>query len=288
MSAQALPASLRAALADALVLGHPDAPWQPPAALPHPSDLRRGIGIIEAQLHPVDRKHAAFCLAKLASGFNERLTKEEAHLRLEVWLETCGDIPTDLWSSATVDLLRSWKRDDHYGRVPEAADLRARAQDQMARRSIELQRCKAMLRATENPADKPGAGPIHVPERVRLKRIRDEWLSRTEHPYYLTNAANTERCLALEEKRPMERWAREHFDAKETERNRSGSVGAQAKAVVKAPDKPGMLRARARYWRSQGRAEFADELDSQADALAPRPPPPAAGDAPDEQYGHVR
>lgn len=254
------------------------------------SDLRRGIGILEAQLQPVDRKHAAFCIGKLISGFNERLTREEANMRVEVWLETCSDIPTDLWSAATVDLLRSWKRDDHYGRVPEAADFRAAIGDRLSRRVLELQRCKSMLKmATERPGETTAKnGPIRVPEKVRLRRIRDEWLAKTDHPYYFVNAANTERCLALEEKRPMEKWARDHFDAQDAERSR-GSFGGEVKAIVQAPDQVGMLRARARYWREQGRSEFAAELDQKADALEPKggdePPPSDITDIPEDRYG---
>ena len=78
----------------------------------------------------------------------------------------------------------------------------------------------------------------------------------------------------------MERWAIDHFDAKEAEqRGRGGSLGEVAKAILPrtVTSQAGLLRARARYWRSQGRTEAADELDQQANAMMPPsdelPPP---------------
>lgn len=168
-----MPASLKRALADALVLDHPDAPWRPPEQLPPSADLRRGVAILEQQLAGVDRKHAAWCIGKLASGFNERLTRDEASLRVEVWLEACGDLPADLWSAATVDLLRSWKRDDHFGRVPEPSDFRGAVQDRLARRALDLQRAKAML-AKANAPERKADLPVREQPIPRLKRILEE------------------------------------------------------------------------------------------------------------------
>lgn len=208
-----MPASLKRALADSFALGHPDIPWQLPADLPSARDLRDGLRTLEGQLLPVDRKHASFCLAKLASGFNERLTREEAAIRLEVWLEACGDIPADLWSTATVDLLRSWRRDDHFGRVPEAADLRKAVQDKLDLRSRQIARCKAMLA-------KAGDGPKtddyqREPEEQRLRAtiwrgwefrvgIRQGFLADKSWSW----AQRDERRLAEIENREPADWAR--------------------------------------------------------------------------------
>lgn len=208
--------SLKQALADLDAGDHPDvAGGLPlPRITPTTADLRVGVAILEQQLQPVGREHAAFCIAKLITGFNDRLTKDEAKLRVEVWLEACGDLPADLWSKATVELLRTWKRDDHFGRTPEPSDFRATVDDLAKRRATDLQRARAMLAKANEPDQAKPAGPIAVPNKVRLKRILEE---QREAPYpdeamRTHDMAHTERALAFEERRPMVAWAHAWFD----------------------------------------------------------------------------
>jgi hypothetical protein len=74
-SSQALPASLKQALADPFAWGnHPDVPWRLPETLPPAADIRRGVEILEGQLRPVDRKHAAYCLAEQPQAVQETTT----------------------------------------------------------------------------------------------------------------------------------------------------------------------------------------------------------------------
>lgn len=184
---------------------------------------------------PVGYDHVLFCTGKLITGFNERMTKDEAKARARVWMESCGDIPTDLWSSATVDLLRSWKRDDHYGRVPEPSDFRAAVHDRLQRRAIELQRAKAMLAKANEPTVRKEDAPIRESNVARLKRVlREQQDADVPEADRLFNMANTERALAFAEKRPMEHWAQQFFDdrvAKEGGRARE-SIGHQAGIVA--------------------------------------------------------
>src|SRR6185369_1744156 len=62
---------------------------------------------------------------------------------------------------------RSWRRDDHYGRVPEAADLRKAVQGKLDERSKQLARCKAMLAKAGKP-EAPGEFQKE-PEEYRLR-----------------------------------------------------------------------------------------------------------------------
>lgn len=228
-----MPLSLRQALADALVLDHPDAPWQPPEALPHPADLRRGVALLEEQLRRADKKHAAYCLAKLYAGFNERLTAGEIDAKVDIWIEVCAAIPNDLWADGVMELLRSWRRDAHFGRIPEPADLLDIVKVRLDKRLLDLKRTKAMLaRANEPAADQ---APVKwLSPNAQAKRLR-EVLEEQRNRDGLTDAerlhvmAHTERSLAMYEKRLMSPWAEEFFQARIKP---SDSIGQLVKAAV--------------------------------------------------------
>lgn len=215
------------------MLDHPDAPWRPPERLPPTPDLRRGVALLEQQLGRCDRKHAAFCVGKLVSAFNERLTKDEASLRVEVWLEACGDIPADLWSAATIDLLRSWKRDEHYGRTPEPSDFRAAVEERLARRSTDLQRARSML-ASANAAATRAAEP-ELPARAKAPTFAEILEEQRNRPgitdeQRLHVMAHTERSRAYTERTPMAGWAWEYFDRQRG--SDRASAGAAMRTVV--------------------------------------------------------
>ncbi len=213
---------------------HPDVGTLPlTCAAPTTDDLRRGVASLEGQLRTADYDHIVFCVAKLISGFNERLTKDEAKARARLWQEVISDVPKDLWSAGTMELLRSWKRDEHYGRVPEASDLLACIESEMSRRRTALQHCKAGLSQANGPEAKPG--PIRVPEKVRLKRILEEQRTQggVSGESRLFNMANTERALAMAEKRFMAPWALQFFNDKvAAEGGREESIGQRARASV--------------------------------------------------------
>jgi hypothetical protein len=258
-SSQALPASLKQALADPFAWGnHPDVPWRLPETLPPAADIRRGVEILEGQLRPVDRKHAAYCLSKLLVGFNERKTADESKLLLEVWLETNGDLPNDLWSTATVELLRSWQRDKHYGRIPEASDLRACAEREICDRKTRLRRAQEML---EVVTEKPKAATfVREPEDVRLRTMRDS-LKRIGK---LPRAAVYERELAVLEGREPETWVFQHH-AEQPQAVQETTTSAPP-LPQSAGTKAAMLRARAEFWGTQPGAEaMAARLTGQAE-----------------------
>jgi len=205
-----LPASLKRALADSFALGHPDIPWQLPENLPPVAEIRTGIDVLKTQLARVDRRHAAYCIAKLVSGFNEKLSREESALRLEVWIEACGDIPNDLWSAGTLHLLRSWKRDEHYGRAPEASDLRAAIEKELAKRQESLRRAVSMLEAAADKKPEPAqAEPVEHRLRGAIWR---GWHARVNGGHFMAErlwgwAQKAERELAEIENRAPAPWA---------------------------------------------------------------------------------
>lgn len=205
-------------------------PWTPPPRLPSAGELRQAIEILTVA--PTRREHAAFCISKLALAFGEgKLSKEVTMARAEVWLEACGDLGDDLWSKATMALIRSWRRDEHYGRVPEPADFRAAMKLDLEERAKKLDRCRRMLGATQSDQPKTPA-PKFVPAAERLRKLLAEQRADTSIPdaHRLFNAANTERALALHEGRAMEPWAADFFNAREPAR---GQVATVARAVLR-------------------------------------------------------
>ena len=208
-SAQALPASLRQALADPFAFAdHPDAPSQMPARLPPAHDLRTGIVLLESGLRGVERKHAALCLSKLLVGFNERKTADEAKLLFEVWLEANGDVPGDLWSAGVLELLQGHK----FG-LPKPVHLRDAVAERLALRKLRLARARAMLARVEGRV--LAAAPTHETVAERERVLRDSLLriGKTDR------AARYELALAAREGRAPADWATaERFHVKPSER----------------------------------------------------------------------
>ncbi len=254
-----MPASVRSWLADLEAGPHPDAGTLPlSVVVPSKDDLRASVRSLEAQLVPSDYDHVVFCVAKLITGFNERLTKDEAKARARLWHETNADLPRDLWSAATMDLLRNWKRDQHFGRVPEASDVRAIVEDKLAQRQRGLRECRRVLDAT-TPAK-----PVEKPLETRAERLAHT-VSAWRRIGNTARAASAERLLAQELGRDVEDWAL------------AASTGVENQDKPDLPKLPPLglamqastLRAVARQHRKSGHAGYADTLTRQADALDP-------------------
>ncbi len=255
-----MPNSVERALADALSLEHADVPWSLPPSLPSKRELETAVEILTVP--PTTPKHAAFCLAKLMLAFDAgtKLTPEETKLRAATWLETNADLGDALWSEATLILLRSWKRDEHYGRAPEPSDLRAAVDAKLTDRAKKFARCKAMLRALDGgKSDKPAEQPLAT-RAERLAHTRDTWkrLGNT------ARAAKAERELAKEVGREPEDWARAAFvdaPAAKPDLPKLPPLGPAMQAAT--------MRAVARHHREGGNTHYADRLAERADALDP-------------------
>lgn len=229
-----LPASVKSWLADLEAGQHPDVGGLPlTRQMPTTSDLRRSVAILEQRLKAPEYDHVVFCVAKLITGFNERLTKDEAKIRARLWHEVISDVPTDLWSAGTIELLRTWKRDDHFGRVPEAADLRASIEDVLQRRRADLRSCKAAL-AQANAAETKAAEPTG-PARAKPPTFAEILEEQRNRPgltdeQRLHVMAHTERSRANTERTPMANWAWEYFDRQRG--SDRASAGAAMRTVV--------------------------------------------------------
>lgn len=251
-----MPASLKRALADPFAFGeHPDLPWKLPEVLPAVADLRAGVKILEEQLVRVTTKHASYCLSKLLVGFNERKTADEAKLLLAVWLEANGDVPVDLWSSATIELLQTHK----FG-MPKPVHFRECVAARMGERTKALKRALAMLAKVGEPV-KP-APFVREADSVRLRASRNTFRRLGNLP----KAAQYERLLARTVGREPHAWAND--------------VVATMPAARELDDRPPPLkplpateaalkRSLARSWRQQGFTARADALMAEAQALAP-------------------
>jgi hypothetical protein len=254
-SPQPLPVSLRQALADPFAFGdHADLPRKLPDKLPPTDDLRRGIGMLQAQLQPVDRNHAMQCLSKLVVGFNERRTADESKLLLEVWLEANGDLPADLWSAGTRELLRAHK----FG-MPKPVHLREAVEAQFRERNTALRRAQEMLDVAN---EKPKAqGFVPEPRNIRLRSMRDSFVKVGK----VHKAACYERELAGIEGREVEDWARDPqpeprpADKHDDVTPPSPSPESQARLKI----------ALAKSWRAQGNETRARSLEREAQKLAP-------------------
>jgi hypothetical protein len=222
--------------------------------MPPIDDLRLGISILQAQLQHVDRNHARYCLSKLVVGFNERKTADESKLLLEVWLEANGDLPDDLWSAGTRELLRAHK----FG-MPKPVHLREAVEAQFRERNRALRRAQEMLDAAN---DKPKAqGFVPEPRDIRLRGMRDSFRKVGK----VRKAAGYERELAEIEGREVEDWARDPqpvprpSDKPDEVTLPSPSPEAQARLKI----------AVAKSWRAQGNETRASSLEREAQTLAP-------------------
>lgn len=273
---------MRTYLADLAAAQHPDVVGglQLAGAVPPSADLSRGVAVLEQQMRGVERNHVLYCVAKLITGFNERLDKETTNARCSVWFESCGDLPTDLWSAATIELLQSWERDKHFGRVPEPSDLRAIVHDRLARRSVDLNRLKQALARANAESDPPESkgSPIRVRPVDRLKQILREQLEAPDDGDRLWRAAQTERSLSLMEKRRMEPWAADYWAANPPADSGAGTFGAaarrsldsiKAQAGVAPETRAQTLMASSLFHRGEGRIALADRHLAEARALAP-------------------
>lgn len=229
--------------------------WTPPAIPVFVTDPKRELRTAIETLTPpaVTPKHAVWCLSKLMLAFGSKLDAESAKLQGAVWIEACGDLGDELWSKATMALIRGWRRDDHFGRLPEPADFREAVATDLAERGKKIARCKALLHGLGGgePA-KPGPF-VPEPPLVRLRSMRDSY---RKHGY-TDRAAKCERELAEAEGRAVEDWALA-----------AGVPTSAGNAQVAPPSRPlspamqaATRAAVAEQHRAAGRHAYADRLE---------------------------
>jgi len=241
-------------LADPFSLGADLAPWVPPTVPPESAALRAARNELERTLQPGSRGHIAWCLGKMAKGMAHR--KGDATdwaMRTEAWADACGHFPDDLWSTATLELLQTKTY------FPAPAEMVEIVGPKFSERQRMLERIKIML-GGQAQVEKPKVFTPE-PEADRLRHLRDSLKRVGKHG----RAAHYEARLAKLEGREPEAWSANAAD--------DGGPAADVERIPPLPMSPtsqaSLNRARAEFWRKQGRTELADRIEAEARALAP-------------------
>ncbi len=209
--------------------------------MPPIADLRMAKTSLEVQTRSVDQKHAAYCLAKLATAFNTKWPKEEVAAQLAVWMEANGDLPNDLWSSATIDLIQH-----HVYGMPKPVHLRASVEAILNTRKAKLRRVLAMIGDDRKPAGKVS----REPEDQRLRA--SIWMGWKHNR--MPMAIDAEVRLAKMEGRAPATWAFE----------RAPEPRSNIDPLPSRPDSPAtrlaLLPSRIRFYRANKQGAYADQL----------------------------
>lgn len=140
------------------------------------------------------------------------------------FLDACGHFPDDLWTWGTTELLKTCTFRPSPAEMVKLVDPRYGERQRMA------QRCALMLDAPAPP--KTQASSVNYVAIDRLKLILEEQRTAegVSDEHRLFNMANTERALALQERRLMEPWAEKFFEDRLPKN--AGSIGQAAKVAV--------------------------------------------------------
>jgi hypothetical protein len=258
-----LPESLRRLLADPLSLEGDPAPamWQAPDVPPESSTLRAARHELERALQPAARGHMEWCVNKLFVLPTRAGTAQEAAFQADNFIDACGHFPDDLWTAATLKLLQTKK----FRPVP--AEMVEVIGHDFTERQRMLERIRVMLQGKPAlPAPAQGQQKF-VPLTVKLRELRKERDAKGDAGE-LFAAAWCERSLALQEKRPIEQWARDFFDQHGWSSARSQSAIDSSKSAYRALQKAGL----AGRSPAPERPDDADSLDM--GAVDPVEPPP--------------
>jgi len=138
-------------------------PWQPPSVPPASDVLRAGIAELQRGVEPAPPAHVDWCLAKLFVLPSRAATAEDQALQADNFQEVAGHYPTDLWTEATTEILRTSKF------RPAPAELVALVDARFRERQRMLERARSML---EPPKPKLPPPPP-VPKETGLQRLQN-------------------------------------------------------------------------------------------------------------------
>lgn len=231
-------------LSDILDEEHADLPWQPPAKLPTPHDIRDAIQRCDLTLEGrVTPAFARQCFAKLTMAFepNTKLSGDDTRLRVAVWIEACGDLNDALWADATGQAIQTMKW------MPKPAEFRSLVSPQLDRARKRKERLRKMQDLLANPVEKPF---VREPLPVRLRGMRDSH-RKVGNTF---KAASYERYLASVEDREPEDWARPELTPPPPPEVDKGP------AYVPPPRDPAMhlalLKSRIAFFNDMGMADY--------------------------------
>lgn len=237
-------------------------PWQMPAKLPTPGDIREAITRCNRTLEGrVSSAFARQCFAKLVTAFepNAKPSGDETRLRMAVWLEACGDLNDALWADATSEAIQTMKW------MPKPSEFRAMVSPQLDRARTRKYRLEKMADAAAKGENKPF---VREPYEVRIRGMRDSFRKVGN----IFKAAGYERDLARLEGRAPEEWA----TAPIVEQALPPDVLAPPREPLpeSIEAKIGLLNARIKFFSDMGMADYvasmkrelADLIDQQEQA----------------------
>lgn len=245
-------------LSDILDEEHPDLPWQPPAKLPTPHDIRDAIQRCDLTLEGrVTPAFARQCFAKLTMAFepNTKLSGDDTRLRVAVWIEACGDLNDALWADATGQAIQTMKW------MPKPAEFRAFVSPQINRALVRKDRLRKMQEMLANPVAKPF---VKESLTVRLRGMGDSFRRHGQEG----KAAGYERELAAAEMRSPETWATAALAKAEIAASEPVSKLPPREPLPESPEvRLGLLKARIVFFRDMGMVDYVAQMERELAAL---------------------
>lgn len=191
------------------------------------------MSTLTAQVEPAPDGHVGFWVKTMANTMAMRNGQtQQMASRTDGWLLACGHLPADLWTEGCTELLKSKTF------MPSPGELMALVGNTFELRRRMLNRASHLLELAKGPEQPKPASRAIVPKIDQLRKLLREQIDDTSIPedHRQFNAANTERSLALFEKRSMEPWARDVLarmpSAQPARADRSFHVGAAARSVM--------------------------------------------------------
>lgn len=229
---------------------HPDVPWQPPARLPTPGDIRDAIARVDRTLvGNVSSAVARQCFAKLAMAFEPgtKLSGDEARLRMAVWLEACGDLGDALWIDATKEAIQTLKW------MPKPAEFRALVSHQIDTARKQKRRLEAMAELAQRPPVK--APFVRESAEARLRGMINSFRKVGQ----IHRAAVYEHSLALSENRDPDEWATVEIVKP------APLPSLKGPPYVSPPESPqfkaSLLKARIQFFRDMGMTDYVAAME---------------------------
>lgn len=245
--------------------------WRLPDKLPEEREIKAAIAELSEKTRDVELGMFKAALKMIAYATRHKDEKAiDWKYRTRVYYLVLKDVPADMWKDLTMQVIRSC------GWFPAAAEIDRLVRPYVEQRLRMLERARRILAAVKaraTPAAVAPTRPMTADEQrwASGERLRSsiEIFTKRGMP---DRAANAERTLAALEQRDVEPWAKAAFKPK------TATMVAPPPPVAPLKSSPAseaaLKRSLARSHRTNGGSAYADKLDAEADALAPRPGEP--------------
>jgi len=241
--------------------------WRLPDVLPEARDIKAAIAELSEKTNDVELGFFKSALKMIAYATRHKDEKAiDWKYRTRVYYIVLKDVPADMWKDLTMQVIRTcaW--------FPSASEIDRLARPYVEQRKRMLERARLILAAVNaaNKPDAPAPTKRMTADEQRAasgERLRDSIRIFTKRGM-MDRAAGAEHRLAALEQRDVEPWAR-------TPHALPTATMAAPPPVPPLKSSPtaqaALKRSLARSHRKNGGSAYADKLDAEADALAPRP-----------------